>query len=98
MDYRLEEEADWDIDSGGNVDGDSWLVLLKDVASHCGRPIDFITDEHGNNPLHHFIIKFNKENRYKTAKEMVSDKMTKLRLKRLEHLMEICKKLRLQYA
>eukprot|EP01084_Bolivina_argentea_P157332 274182_1 len=68
----------------------SWLALLCEVAAHCGRPIDFITDSNGNNPLHHFINDFNLKNRHKTRRKKMKTKENVLKLKRLRHLMFIC--------
>ncbi len=91
-----EEEEKWDKDedyiehhSEAPRDG-SWLALLCEVAAHCGRPIDFITDSNGNNPLHHFINDFHLKNKHKTRRKKMKTKQNLLKLKRLRHLMFIC--------
>eukprot|EP01083_Nonionella_stella_P277665 943960_1 len=93
---ELEEELEdeWDITQDfvqheADVErDDSWLQLLCDVARHCHRPIDFITDDHGNNPLHHFINNFIETNKRLTRTHKFGNSNA-LRFKRLRHLMHI---------
>ena len=79
----IEHEEDAKLDT-------SWIGLLCEVANRCGRPIDFITDEFGNNPLHFFINDFNKKNKHKTKSVKMKNLKNALKLRRLQHLMYIC--------